>query len=99
MAQLNNNTTVKAFGIFVRQAREKLELKQSEVAEKVGITQSYYSNIEAGKREIGVTLALNICDALGVEFNSFLQILTRKKPKVIRPTIDFENETENSPPQ
>ena len=97
MAQLNNKTTVKAFGVFVRQAREKLELKQSEVADKVGITQSYYSNIEAGKREIGVTLALNICDALGVEFNSFIQFITMKKPKVIRPTMEIE--TENSPPQ
>lgn len=97
MAQLKNDATVKAFGIFVRQAREKQELKQSEVAEKVGITQSYYSNIESGKREIGVTLALNICDVLGVDFNTFIQLLTMKKPKVVRPVVTLE--TENSPPQ
>jgi transcriptional regulator with XRE-family HTH domain len=97
MAQLNSDMTVRAFGVFVRQAREKQELKQSEVATAVGITQSYYSNIEAGKREISVTLALNICDALGLDFNSFIQFITMKKPKVIRPELKME--TENSPPR
>lgn len=97
MAQLNSDTTVRAFGVFIRQAREKQELKQSDVAEKVGITQSYYSNIESGKREISMTLALNLCDALGIDFNTFIQFITMKKPKVVRPTIELE--TENSPPQ
>jgi len=96
MAQLDNDATVKAFGLFVRQAREKQELKQSDVAKKVGITQSHYSYIELGKREIGMTLALNICDALGLDFNAFIQFLTMKKPRVIRPKIEME--TENSTP-
>ena len=95
MAQLNKDTTVKAFGIFVRQAREKQELKQSDVANMVGITQSYYSNIEAGKREISMTLSLNICDALGLDFNEFIRFITKKKPKLVQPML----ETENSPPQ
>lgn len=97
MAQLDTTMTIKAFGVFVKQAREKQELKQSEVATKVGITQSYYSNIESGKREISMTLALNICDALGLDFNAFIQFVTMKKPRVIRPNIELE--AENSPPQ
>ena len=97
MAQLDNKMTIKAFGAFVKQAREKQELKQVDVAKKVGITQSYYSNIESGKREVGMTLALNLCDALGLDFNAFIQFLTMKKPRVIRPTIEFE--TENSTPR
>lgn len=96
MAQLDNSATIKAFGVFVRQARERQELRQLDVAEKVGITQSYYSNIEAGKREVSMTLALNLCDALGLEFNSFLVFITRKKPKIVRSTIELEKE--NSTP-
>lgn len=97
MAQLNKDSTVRAFGVFIRQAREKQELKQSDVADMVGITQSYYSNIEMGKREISMTLALNICDALGLDFNEFIRFITKKKPKLVRPIIELE--TENSPPQ
>ena len=96
MAQLDNETTVKAFGVFIRQAREKQELKQLDVAQKVGITQSYYSNIESGKREIGMTLALNICDALGLDFNAFIMFITTKKPRVKRSNIELGKE--NSTP-
>lgn len=92
MAQLDNTATIRAFGLFVKQAREKQDLKQRDIAKKVGITQPYYSNIEAGKREVSLTLALNICDALGLEFNTFLQLMTMKKPRVVRPTIELETE-------
>lgn len=96
MAQLNRKATVAAYGVFIRQLREKQELKQQDVADMVGITQSYYSNIEAGKREIGVTLANNICDVLGTSMNEFLIFASRKRPTITKPTIPAE--TENSTP-
>lgn len=92
MAQLDKTTTIKAFGVFIKQAREKQDLRQLDIANKVGIAQPYYCNIEAGNREISMTLALNICDALGVEFNSFIQFITMKKPRVVRPTIEHGKE-------
>ena len=92
MAQLDSDTTAKAFGAFVKNAREKQELKQIDVATKVGITQSHYSYVEAGKREVSMTLALNICDALGLEFNAFIQFITMKKPRVVRPSIELDTE-------
>ena len=96
MAQWDKDITIKAFGVFIKQAREKQDLKQIEVANMVGITQSYYSNIESGKREISMTLSHNICDALGLDFNTFIQFMTKKKPRVVQSEIIIREE--NSTP-
>lgn len=98
MAQLNAKKTITDFGVFIKYAREKQELKQSDVAKMVGISQPYYCKIEAGNREVSMTLALNICDALGVDFNAFIRFISMKKPSVVRSKIKID-ETENSPPQ
>ena len=47
-------------------------LKQSEVAEKVGITQPTYSNIENGKRNPTVKTLRKIAKVLGVQISDLL---------------------------
>lgn len=61
------------FGAFVREARERQGLLQSDVAEKLGVSRSYYTFIEAGKREIYFTLALNICQTLKLDISEFVK--------------------------
>lgn len=93
MAQLDKQTAARTFGLFIRRQREKLELKQRDVADMVGISQAYYCDIENGKRETGLSLSNNLCDALGTTLNAYIQFATMKKPQ-----IPHLNETEKTPP-
>lgn len=61
------------FGAFIREAREKQGMLQADVAEQLGVSRAYYCFIEAGKREIYFTLALNICRVLKLDFDEFVK--------------------------
>ena len=60
------------FGMYVRAARERKRLNQSDVAELLGISQSYLSYIEQGKREIDLALAFKFCDVLDLDMRDFV---------------------------
>lgn len=55
--------------------REKSKLSQEEVAEKAGISQSFYSAIELGNRgnKLPVQTAKKIAEVLGFEWDMFYQ--------------------------
>lgn len=53
----------------IREVREKKRLRQSDLAEKVGIFQSEISEIETGERKPNVYLAKRIARALGVSLD------------------------------
>ena len=61
------------FGKFVRAERERKNLYQADVAEKLGVSRSYYAFIESGERDIYFTLALNVCRVLDLDLNDFLK--------------------------
>ena len=63
------------FGTFVREARERKGLYQADVAEKLGVSRSYYAFIEAGKRDIYFSLAVNICRVLDLDISEFMKCL------------------------
>lgn len=63
------------FGTFIREARERKGYYQGDVAEKLGVSRSYYAYIEAGTREIYFTLAINICRVLDLDMNDFMKLL------------------------
>lgn len=69
---LDTKQCQKDFGSFIKAGREKQHLYQSQVASQLGITQQYYSQIENGVRNVDLVLAINICEVLGLKFNSFL---------------------------
>ena len=50
-------------------------LLQADVAEKLGVSWSYYGHIESGNREIYFTLAINICRVLDLDMNDFMKVL------------------------
>jgi transcriptional regulator with XRE-family HTH domain len=54
-------------GIRIRERRVNIGLKQSELAEKVGISASYLNLIEHNRRRIAGRLLLHLADALGVD--------------------------------
>lgn len=61
-----------AFGKFITDGRLKKEMFQKDVAEKLEISQSYYSYIEVGKRQIDLALAMKICDVLDLDLRKFI---------------------------
>lgn len=68
--QITNSN--KRFGIFVTNGRIKRGLSQEEVAHLLDISQSYYSYIEKGKRNIDLSLALSICAVLKLDITEFV---------------------------
>ena len=63
------------FGAFIREAREQKGLLQADIAEKLGVSRSYYAYIESGSREIYFTLAINICQVLNLDISDFMNRL------------------------
>jgi transcriptional regulator with XRE-family HTH domain len=62
---------VLSFGEFIKSRRLQLNLTQHEVASMAGTTQGFVSKVETGEQEPTVTLALKICDVLGLDINDF----------------------------
>lgn len=75
MKDFKKEEVATAFGTFVREARERKGLVQADVAEKLGVSRSYYTMIESGQREIYFTLALKICHVLDLNINDFTKLL------------------------
>lgn len=75
MKTIDKEKVVVEFGRFIREAREMKGLLQADVAEKLGVSRSYYGHIESGNREIYFTLAINICRVLDLDMNDFIKLL------------------------
>lgn len=60
-----------SFGQFIQARRTQLNLTQDEVAVRAGTTQGYLSKVEKGQREPTLTLALKLCEVLGLDINDY----------------------------
>jgi transcriptional regulator with XRE-family HTH domain len=69
------------FGNFIRTARERKGIFQGELAQMVGVRQPYISMIEHGERNVDLTLALKLCEALGININDFIKRYVRPKTR------------------
>lgn len=58
--------------------REQAELRQSDVAERLGVPQSYVSKIELGHRRIDVIELREYCRAIGIGLDEFIIKLEAK---------------------
>lgn len=59
------------FGDFIKSARIGKGLRQRDVAERAGVEQAYLSKVERDEREPSLSIALRICDVLGLDINDF----------------------------
>lgn len=73
MKKIENSECLYDFGNYIRKAREEKGMMQREVAELVGISQNYYSEIENGLiSRLNIVLALQICQSLKLDLNGFV---------------------------
>lgn len=55
------------YGEFIRETRMNKGVSIKELANKIGVSESMLFSVERGKRNLSVTLAADIADALGVK--------------------------------
>lgn len=61
------------------------------VTNKVGISQSYYCQVELGERQMKLDLALKICDVLEIDFTDFQKTVCGKRPAVVQKKRRIQN--------
>ena len=64
-----------AFGKRIRELRETLGISQEKFALKIGMDRTYYSSVEAGKRNISI---INICKIAKEFFVKLSKSLAKK---------------------
>lgn len=74
MKKINNNECLLKFGEYIKEAREIRGYTQSDIASMLNITQSYYSLIENGKKNVDLVLAIKICQELKINMKEFMKM-------------------------
>jgi transcriptional regulator with XRE-family HTH domain len=67
------------FGRRVREARERAELTQAELARRAGMSRSSLANVEAGRHRILAHQVVDLADALGMPVD---QLLPSRSPLI-----------------
>ena len=67
---------LKEIGSLIRQARKEKNLSQSELADQIQISISHMSDIENGKKKIGIVIFMKITEALDVSADWLLRTNT-----------------------
>lgn len=64
--------------IRLKDVRESRNVTQEEIAQHIGVTQTYISRVEKGTKQISLDLASDVADYLGVSLD---EIAGRQKPE------------------
>jgi transcriptional regulator with XRE-family HTH domain len=72
-----SEVTAKAVGEEIRRARRELALTQRELADRLGASQSYVANVEAGRENLTLGKLAQIADALGTALAIRLELVER----------------------
>ena len=75
-------------GERIRKSRQEARVSQEELAEYAGISSSYISDIEAGKRNFSVDVLMKIAEALQVSTDWILRANTPGTPVALNRDID-----------
>ena len=73
MKRIQNDVCLRDFGEFIRTQRERKGLTQAEVAQMVGLHQTYYGKIEIAKRVVDLVDAIKNCKALELDLSDFMK--------------------------
>jgi len=62
------------FGQAVRRQRETLGISQEAFAEKANVHRTYISSIELGKVNVGIEVANQLAEALGIKLSNLVRL-------------------------
>lgn len=60
------------FGKACREYREKMNISQEKFALSIGMDRTYYSSVEAGKRNVSIQNIKKIADGLGISISELM---------------------------
>ena len=60
---------------LLKKIRQDKGIRQVELAEKLGVPQSFVSKYESGDRRLDVLELRQVCDAIGISLQEFIQEL------------------------
>jgi transcriptional regulator with XRE-family HTH domain len=59
---------------ILRQIRRNAKLRQADLAERLGVPQSFVSKYESGERRLDVLEVRQVCNAIGVSLLDFVRL-------------------------
>lgn len=75
MKSIDKTHVTAEFGVLIKEAREKKGLVHAEVAKQLGISRTYYTMIENGKRDIYFSTAIALCCILDLNIGDLKKLL------------------------
>lgn len=78
--KVNNEINYDILGFRIGERRRELCIRQSELAEMIGVSTKYISNIETGKKHPSLDLLAKITIALNTSFDYFMNGYIRERP-------------------
>ncbi|KTD24880.1 MULTISPECIES: helix-turn-helix domain-containing protein [Legionella] len=65
------------FGGLVRSLRISDEITQVELANRVGVSKQFLSDVEHNRKDVGIAFAKKVSDALGYSIEPLIELLIR----------------------
>ena len=64
--------------LLLKETRQKRGVTQVELAEKLGVPQSFVSKYESGERQLDILELRQICHFIGISFDNFVHQLEER---------------------
>ena len=74
----NENRQREKLLLLLKETRQKHGVTQAELAEKLGVPQSFVSKYESGERQLDILELRQICQFIGISFDNFIRQLEEK---------------------
>lgn len=74
----NENRQREKLFLLLKEMRQKHGVTQVELAERLGVPQSFVSKYESGERQLDILELRQICQLLGISFDIFVRQLEEK---------------------
>lgn len=65
------------FGSLIRSLRMSDGIRQVELAKKINVSKQFLSDVENNRKEVGISFAKKIADALGYPLEPLIELLIR----------------------
>ncbi len=75
MKKKNKNVQREKFQELLKRIRQDKGIRQIELAEKLGVPQSFISKYESGDRQLDILELRQVCQAIGIPLQEFIREL------------------------